>query len=152
MKSTCLPSPTLLLALVLGIFFVIAGVGSWVPWMVKDRYDEQFLPMMVSVFGGETPLALFCARASQVIIGIVELVGGICFLWGVIDKKRRLLLLKVGYGLMMLLMGTFMIVLFYLHDYSLPRWNQFPAILAMLLLGWLATEHEESRCTREKEG
>ncbi|MCC5875769.1 MAG: hypothetical protein JJU11_06085 [Candidatus Sumerlaeia bacterium] len=145
MNFKYIPSPTIILALVLGVFFLIAGVGSWVPALVKDRYHEQFLPMMVYVFGEEAAVAPVLAVLSQVVIGIVEVVIGILFVWGVMDPKRRVLLLKGAYGLAILLMGTFMVVLFYLHLYDLPRWNQFPAILAMLLLGWWATIWEEER-------
>lgn len=145
MTGRFLPSPTIILAFVLGVFFLIAGIGSWVPGLVKDRYHEQFLPMMVHVFGGEARITPVLAVASQIIIGVVEVVIGVLFIWGGFDRRRRLPLLKGAYGLALLLMGTFMIVLFYLHLYELPRWNQFPAILAMLLLGWWATIWEEDR-------
>lgn len=137
------PPPHLVLATVLGCFFLVAGVGSVVPALVKDRYVEQFLPMMVHLFGEDSPLAPVLARASQVVIGLVEFAAGVLFVWGVFDPGRRRVLLGMAYGLMIALMGAFMVVLFALHHYELPKWNQFPAILAMLLLGWYVTHRYE---------
>jgi hypothetical protein len=135
------------LTFLLGIFFLVAVVGSWHPGVIKDRYTVQFVPMFSHVLGEGSALVPVLARASQVLIGLAELCGGLLFLWGVFDRRNRLFALKLGYGLMMTLFGTFMIVLFSLHLYDLPNWNQFPAILAMLLLGWLAVEREEARRT-----
>jgi len=143
MNTSRIPSPAIILAFVLGLFFVIAGFGSWIPGLVKDRYHEQFLPMFAYIFGEESALVPLLAGLSQVVIGFVELLGGLLFLWGTFDRRNRLFALKAAYGLMLLLMGTFMVVLFWLHLYELPRWAQFPAILAMLLLGWVVTEREE---------
>jgi len=143
LNSRCLPSPALVLTFVLGVFFLVAAVGSWHPGIVKDRYDEQFLPLFLHWTGQGTAHVL--AVASQVIIGFVEFIGGLLFLWGVFDRRRRMFVLKAGYGLMIVLFGSFMVVLFALHDYTLPNWNQFPAILAMLLVGWFVVEWEHRR-------
>ncbi len=100
--------------------------------------------MMINILGVQQyNLAAALARISQFIIGVMELIGGAFFLIGVFIRSERLYFLTLAYGLMIALMGTFMIVLFYLHDYNLPRWNQFPAILAMLLLGWFVTLYEQ---------
>jgi hypothetical protein len=144
-----LPSPVIVLTFVLGVFFFVATVGSFHPGVVKDRYNEQFLPLMAHFFGEGTGATVLAARLSQFIIGAVELAGGVLMLWGVFDERNRVPVLKAGYGLMISLFGAFMITLFYLHDYGLPNWNQFPAILAMLLLAWVVVEREAKRGTTD---
>lgn len=149
MSINRLPSPVIVLTFVLGVFFFVATVGSFHPGVVKDRYNEQFLPLMAHFFGEGTGATVLAARLSQFIIGAVELTGGVLMMWGVFDERNRVPVLKAGYGLMISLFGAFMITLFYLHDYGLPNWNQFPAILAMLLLMWVVVEREAKRGTTD---
>ncbi len=141
-----LPPPALVLTFFLGLFFLVAAGGTWIPGdFVKDRYNEQFLPLMAHFTGEDTSATRLLAGLSQFIIGLVELTAAVLLLWGTFDAGRRLCLLKLGYTLLIMLFCAFMIVLFYLHDYSLPNWNQYPAMLAMLLLIWLAVEHGEKK-------
>lgn len=86
------------------------------------------------------------ARLVQLLIGVVELAAGVLLLWGVFDATRRRQLLDAGYAILVLLFSGFMLTLFIIHHNvaGLPAWNQYPAILAMLLVGWYLATREST--------
>lgn len=134
---------------VFGVFMLVAGVGSIVPQIVKDRLPEQFRPLWQRVLG--TPdeewniVGESIAVASQWIIGMTEIVAGAIGLAAVFVASRRRTLAHISLGLATALFGSFMIVLFFLHEASLPKWNQYPAILVWIAATWFLLEHEAGR-------
>lgn len=139
---TVIPSAPAVMTCVLGLFMVIASLGTVLPGFVHDRVPKQFTPVcnwMLSQFihePGET-LVLIFARLSQVIIAVTELTIGVVMLAATFIPARRLVLTNLGVGLSMGLFGTFMLTMFAMHDKSLPAWNQYPAMLSWLGATWL---------------
>lgn len=78
------------------------------------------------------------AVASQWIIGTTELLAGIGCLVASAWPRRRLSLTNLSCGLSTGLFGTFLLVMFAMHDKNLPQWNQYPAILAWIGVTWLS--------------
>jgi len=134
---------------VFGCFMLTAGLGSIVPHFVKDRLPDQFRPLWRRVLAtpdeewdlvGET-----VAVASQWVIGITELTAGALGLFAVFAPRKRIRLAQVGMGLATGLFGTFMVVLFFLHEAELPKWSQYPALLVWIAATWLLLERDALR-------
>lgn len=136
---------------VAGLFMLIAGFGSVIPGFVKDRMPEQFIPIGQWVVGKFTDgpasegAVMAFAHASQWIIACTEWAIGLSLLAATFMPSKRLALTNFGVGLFVGLMGAFMIMLFMMHDYNLPRWSQFPAILAWLGVTWMMVSMEASK-------
>ncbi len=138
------------------IFMLIAGIGSIVPVLVKDRLTEQFRPLWQRLlatpddewgFVGES-----VAIASQWIIGLTELTAAFLAATALTRPTHRLALAKAALGLATALFGAFMIVLFFLHEASLPKWNQYPAILVWIGLTWILVERDASALGTSRPG
>lgn len=148
-----LPPLGLINLTVFGVFMLVAGVGSIVPQIVKDRLPEQIRPLWQRVLG--TPdeewniVGESIAVASQWIIGVTELAAGGIALAGVCVTSRRRVLAHASLALATALFGTFMIVLFFLHEASLPKWNQYPALLVWIAATWFLLEHESRTPARD---
>lgn len=144
-----LPTLGLINLAIFGLFMITAGIGSIVPQIVKDRLPEQFRPLWQRVLG--TPdeewniVGEGLAVASQWIIGLTELAAGFIALAALVSVPRRRTLAQLGLGLATGLFGAFMIVLFFLHEAALPKWNQYPAILVWLAATWFLLEYEAGR-------
>lgn len=136
---------------VLGLFMIIAGFGSAIPGFVKDRVPKQFVPIWEWVFErftGEVPedTVMLLAHASQWIIACTEWAAGIILLIATFSPARRMAMTNLGVSVCTVLFGTFMLSMFAMHHYDLPRWNQFPAILAWLGVTWtIVWLHENAR-------
>jgi hypothetical protein len=126
-----------------GMFQIMAAFGAFIPSFVHDRVPEQFIPVwrfLTRPFYGDVPsesVILALATISQYIIGITEGAIGLTLLIAAGSSRRRLALANFGLGLSIGLYGTFMLTMFAMHDPSLPKWNQYPAILAWLGVTWL---------------
>ena len=127
-------------------FMAVAGVGTLVPALVKDRLPEQFEPLWNAVVGrgddGWSRLAEPLALASQWAIGLTELAIGALASAAVFSQAQRNGLAKASLGLATALFGLFMVVLFFLHEKDLPKWNQYPAILVWIAATWVLLERE----------
>lgn len=136
---------------ILGIFLVLAALGTWIPSLVHDRFPKQFTPvweffLSVGRDGPADPgVVAVAARISQYIIGLTELVAGVALLAAVAYAPKRLVLTNFGCGLAAGLFGAFMVTMFIIHDRSLPTWNQYPAILAWIALTWIMASLAEAR-------
>jgi len=121
---------------VFGVFMIVAGFGSIVPNIVVDRMARQFRPLWECVLA--TPddewsmINSSIAIASQWAIGLTELAIGATAIAGVFSPRRRQRLAMLSFCAGTVLFGTFMIVLFFLHEASLPTWNQYPVILVWI--------------------
>jgi uncharacterized membrane protein YczE len=126
-----------------GLFMILAGLGSLIPSFVKDRGPLQFEPVwrfLMKPVLGESPsdgVMTGLALASQVVIGVVELVIGAVLLAAAALPTRRVTLTSAGVTAGIGLFGVFMLTMFAMHDPTLPKWNQYPAILAWLGVTWL---------------
>jgi hypothetical protein len=144
MRNRPIPSPPAVMLSVLGLFMLTAAFGTWVPGLVHDRVPHQFVPVMHWVLGhvaaepGEG-LVKALAHICQAIIGLVELTGGVVLLAAAFSPARRRPLADFGCGLFLALFGVFMLTMFAMHDKDLPRWNQYPAILAWIGVTWAMT-------------
>lgn len=149
--SSRIPGVPAVMTGVAGLFMLIAGFGSVIPSFVKDRMPEQFIPIGQWVIGrftdGPAPenAVMIFAYASQYIIACTEWAIGISLLAATFMPRKRLALTNFGVGLFIGLIGAFMITMFAMHDYNLPRWNQFPAILAWLGVTWMVVSMESSQ-------
>ncbi|MEN0020238.1 MAG: hypothetical protein AAF747_05085 [Planctomycetota bacterium] len=147
--SVQLPSIGLINLSVFGAFMLVAGVGSLVPSVVRDRLPESFRPLWRSVLTASDsalgPFGEALAVMSQWIIGITEFVAGAAALAAVFVERVRGPLAKLGLGLATSLIGTFMVVLFLLHEPALPKWTQYPPLLVWFAATWLLLEHEAGR-------
>lgn len=140
---------------VYAVFMLIAGVGSLAPHVVKDRFPEQFRPLWRRLFGQEMDAVLAdlaqpdaewqlvpdtLAVASQWVIGLSELtIGGLAsgaVVLYVRGRRRAEVLAGISLCGGAALFGTFMVVLFYLHEANLPKWNQYPAVLVWIGVVW----------------
>jgi hypothetical protein len=129
------------------MFQGVAAAGTFFPSFVHDRVEMQFKLVWRFLLGVETaassdaaPLADFLARASQLIIGGCEAVIALALLAAMLSPRgssRRLHLANFGLALGVGLFSTFLIVLFAMHDSSLPKWNQYPSIIAWFGATWL---------------
>lgn len=132
-----------------GAFMLVAGVGSIVPRLVKDRLPEQFRPLWQRLLA--TPdeewgiVGEGIAVASQWVIGLSELAAGALAAAAVVVRSRRRMLAHLGLGLGTGLFGSFMLVLFFLHEADLPKWNQYPAILVWIAATWVLLERDAGR-------
>lgn len=136
-----------------GVFMLIAGVGTLVPPVVRDRVPEQIGPLWERVFAGRLGGALTgddgaaaarlgesLALASQWVIGLTELLVGGLVMLAVVSRRARMPAARAGLMTALALFGTFMIVLFLLHDEDLPRWSKFPGVLAWIGVTWMLVE------------
>lgn len=146
MKKIQTPSLGLINLSIFGAFMLVAGIGSIVPQIVKDRLPDQFRPLWQRVLA--TPdeewniVGESLAVASQWVIGIAELTAGVAGIAAVVVQSRRMTLAKFGLGLATGLFGTFMVVLFFLHEAALPKWNQYPAMFVWIAATWILLERE----------
>jgi hypothetical protein len=136
-----IPGVPAMMTLMLGLFMVMAGFGSILPGFVKDRVPEQFIPIWQWILrtpteGEPVPLVMALAYASQWLIGCTEFAIGVLLLAATFLPHKRLSLTSLGVMLATAMFGAFMLTMFAMHDYNLPRWNQFPAILAWLGVIW----------------
>ena len=76
--------------------------------------------------------------ASQYIIGTAEMLAGIGCLVASVWLRRRLALTNFSCGLSAGLFGTFLLVMFSMHDKNLPHWDQYAAILAWIGVTWFS--------------
>jgi len=137
----------------LGVFHVAAAIGTVVPSFVHDRYPKQFVPVWEFFLGpaageGESMLVTFMARLSQGVIGLSELAIGAALLASAAAKPgspRRRSLASFGLAFSIGLFSAFMITMFIMHDPNLPRWNQYPAMLAMLGAAWMVVALTDAR-------
>lgn len=136
---------------VFGVFMIVAGFGSIVPHIVIDRLTMQFKPLWRRVlFASDEEWSIVgdsFAVASQWVIGITEMTIGVAALAGVFTPKRRLALAQFSLGTATALFGTFMIVLFFLHEAELPKWKQYPAILVWIGVIWFLLNQPAQRPT-----
>lgn len=145
------PSLGLINLAVFGLFMAVAGIGSIVPHLVRDRLPEQFRPLWRRVLG--TPdeewniVGESLAVASQWIIGLTELTAGSLGIAAVFAVRRRRPLAHLALSIATALFGTFMLVLFFLHEAALPKWNQYPAILVWLAVTWALLERDAAAAT-----
>jgi hypothetical protein len=136
--------------IVFSLFMCIAGLGSLVPKLVKDRVPEQFSPLWRTILGSNHEdqwqrLPDTLAVISQWIIGLAELAIGVVAAIAALRPKHRLRLASLSLSGAAALFGTFMVVLFFLHAKDLPQWNQYPAILVWLASIWLLLAHAGER-------
>ncbi len=138
---------------VLGLFMLVAGFGSVIPTFVHDRIPMQFVPVwewMLIPFGDASTnpgTVLTFAYASQWLIAIIEWTAGLLLITATIFRRKRLVLTNLGVGLCIGLFGAFMITMFAMHHYELPRWNQYPSILAWLGVTWAVVALAEPHTT-----
>lgn len=151
MRSKIPAVPTVMLT-VMGLFHAIAGLASLVPTFVKDRVAAQFVPVwtfLTKPIYGDAPndgVVEILAVASQIIIGVSELAIGGILLAAAIVPGKRLFLTNLGLSYAAGLFGAFLLTMFAMHDHSLPKWNQYPGILAWIGVTWLiVTLSEQSR-------
>ncbi len=109
---------------------------------------------MLQPFQGETPnesVVRTLAYASQFIIGGSEAIIATALLGAAVMPRRRLALANFGLGYAIGLFSVFMLVMFVMHDPKLPKWNQYPAILARFAVTWLlvALTDTSARSSRE---
>jgi hypothetical protein len=128
---------------VAGLFQVVAAFASAVPAFVHDRVPNQFVPvwnfLTYPVYGDAPNEAVVwaLARISQVIIVVSEGAIGVTLLAAVAMKARRLALANFALAYASALYGAFLLTMFAMHDPDLPKWNQYPAILAWTGVIWL---------------
>ncbi|TVQ61860.1 MAG: hypothetical protein EA378_07350 [Phycisphaerales bacterium] len=139
--------------LVFSLFMCIAGLGSLVPAMVKDRVPDQFTPLWRTILGSNHEdqwqrLPDILAVISQWVIGLAELAIGVVAAIAVVRPKHRLRLASLSLSGAAALFGTFMVVLFFLHAKELPQWNQYPAILVWIAAMWLLLAHADPESAR----
>lgn len=145
-----IPGLPAVMTCIAGLFMLVAGFGTVIPSFVKDRLPEQFVPIGQWVVGKfvDTPpdgLVMAFAYACQWIIACAEWSIGLSLLAATFVPNKRPELTNLGLGLFAGLMGAFMIMMFMMHDYNLPRWNQFPAILGWIGITWLLVMYEASQ-------
>ena len=142
MISKTLTVPGVLL-IVMAAFQLTAAFATFIPSFVHDRVPEQFIPVWLFLAGpvlGDAPsedVIRVLAVASQLIIGISEAVIGLALLAAALVPQRRLTLANFGLAYAAGLFGAFLLTMFAMHDPQLPKWNQYPAILAWIGATWL---------------
>jgi hypothetical protein len=145
------PSFPALMCLVLGVFLVNAAFGVWIEGYVKERSSEQFIPIWTFFLGplGAGPGVIQAMTAiSKLLIGLVEFAAGGALILAAILRRRRMALTNLGCWLSLALFGLFCLVLFAMHDYDLPRWNQFPALFTWIGATWLVVAWADERSER----
>jgi hypothetical protein len=137
------PRLAIVMLVMLGLFELTAACGTLIDDFVRDRVDTQFVPVcrfLASPFVDGEPSERLCrslAVASQWIIGLTELLIGVALLLAAMIPQKRVFLSDFGLSLAMGLFGTFAITMFAMHDHTLPKWNQYPAMLAWYATTWL---------------
>lgn len=135
------PAIALINLAVFGVFMVIAGIGTLVPPLVKDRLPDQIRPLWQRLLAmpddewnmvGES-----VAVTSQWLIGLTEFFAGALALAALIAPTRRTKLAGISLAVGTGLFGTFMAVLFFLHETDLPKWSQYPALLVWIGATWM---------------
>lgn len=142
--------PNVLLAM-MACFQLLASLGTLIPSFVKDRVNEQFIPIwehfLAPFTGGQPSEGLLRAMAvlSQWIIGLWELAAGIILLAAIFKPAQRLRLSSAGLGMVFSLYSVFMFTLFGTHDKRLHHWDQYPALLAWIIATWVVIYLTEPR-------
>ena len=132
--------PVIMLA-IFGIWGLLASLVTFDPDFAVDRVNTQFIPVsqwIVQVFNDSPdPASLsVMARAFQLIIGTIEASFGLICLAAVFWRRHRLMLTNLGLGTAASLFGSFLLMMFAMHDKELP-WNQYPAIFAWIGVTWI---------------
>lgn len=133
--------PTIMLA-IFGMWGLLASYVTFDPDFAVDRVNQQLIPVsqwIVLIFNDSAdPKSLSAlARVFQVIIGAVEATWGLTCLLAVFWRRHRLMLTNLGLGLATGMFGSFLLMMFAMHDKELPAWNQYPAIFAWIGVTWI---------------
>ena len=134
------PAIALINLAIFAFFMVTAGVGTLVPPLVKDRLPEQFRPLWQRLLA--TPddewniVGESIAISTQWAIGLAELSIGALALAALVSPALRPRFANLALCGATALFGTFMLVLFFLHEADLPKWNQYPGLLLWIAATW----------------
>lgn len=146
--------PNVLLAM-MACFQLLASLGTLIPAFVKDRVNEQFIPIwehFLAPFTGGQPggsLLRTMAILSQWIIGLWELATGLVLLAAIFKPEQRLRLSSAGLGMAFCLYSVFMLTLFGTHDKRLHHWDLYPPMLAWIIATWIVIYLTEPRLAEE---
>jgi uncharacterized membrane protein len=136
----------------IGFFNLLASLGTLIPAFVKDRVNEQFIPIwehfLAPFTGGQPSESALRAMAvlSQWVIGLWELAAGTILMLAIIKPSRRMRLSHLGLSMVFALYSVFMFTLFGTHDKRLHHWDQYPPLLAWVAVTWIVvylTEREK---------
>lgn len=139
-----LSPPVLASLVVLAVFAIAAGLGNWFAGFIMDRHTYQYLPLMQVVLPGVAEsVQSFVAHLVRFGCGFVELSAGFLLLIGISRTSLRRVAIDWGCALLVMQFGLCLLVIFVLHhvpELTLPKWNQYPAILVWILATWMATQ------------
>lgn len=142
---------------VMGLFQVVAALGTLVPSFIDDRVVQQFIPawklITRPIYGDapNEPVVRLLAYLSQFVIGASEVIIAIVLLGAALLPHRRLAWANFGLGYSTALFGTFMITVFAVDDRSLPSWTMYLAVLTWIAATWLVVALTDRRADEPSE-
>lgn len=151
MSKTKTPKMATSMLAAMGAFQFVASAATFIPSFVHDRVPTQFVPVwrFLTQSTGDDGLSdesiCILAVISQIIIGGSELIiGGALVMAAASNGIRRRKLASFGLAYATGLFTVFLITMFAMHDKDLPKWNQYPAILAWIGVTWLVVDLTDS--------